>query len=396
MQPHVGAVSQSVRIGRIARELPRVTANRLTDAISALRVQGKEVVSLSGTPYWAPPDHVLEAAAQAARSEGNAPSKGFPELRWSLAAKLEAEGIPTDPETEILITNGAMHALSLVFSTLLDAGNEVLLYKPSFFFFGMIRLAGGVPVYAETTQQAGWRWDATALARCVTSRTRAIVINSPTNPTGYTANEHDLNAVGEIARRHNLWIVSDESYDNMVFDGLPFLRMAAVRKFADRTITICSFTKTFVMQPWRMGFITGPREVMEAVQRVMEWNVLRCCHVAQRAAQAAVEGPREWMLEIARRFQHSRDLMVRGLAGASKLSFTVPSGGPFLFVNVSRTGLTGEEFSSRLLNRYFVAADPGEFFESGDHIRLPFGGPDDLVIEVARRLTAASADQSAN
>src|SRR5262249_32782347 len=136
------------RISGVVRTLPRVTSNRLSDSMDDLRAQGKDILTLCGTPFWSPPEHVLQVAERASRDNVNSPSKGFFELREAIANRLESEGIVADPHSQILVTNGAMHALSLVFTTLLEPGDEVLMYRPGFFFFGPIKLAGGIPVYA--------------------------------------------------------------------------------------------------------------------------------------------------------------------------------------------------------------------------------------------------------
>lgn len=377
-------------VAKLVKPLQRVEPCELSDTIEALRSQGKDILNLYGSPYWPTPGHVLEAASRAAAENQVSPSKGFPELRQAIADKMEREGITADPRSEILVTNGAMHALSLVFTALLDAGSEVVLYRPSFFFFGLIELAGAVPVYAETTQEDGWRWNAKALERSISAKTKMIVINTPTNPTGYVATEDDLRAVADVARKHDLIVVSDESYDNMVFDAARHIRLASFQEIKDRTITICSCTKTFAMQPWRVGFVLAPSHLREYIQKVLEWSVLRCSHVSQRAAQAALEGPQEWMSEIATRFQRSRELMVSELQSVCGVTFVRPQGGPFLFLNVAELGMSGTEFSSWLLSEFGVPTDPGEFFVSNSHVRLPFGGSDSAIQEAAKRICAAS------
>jgi aspartate/methionine/tyrosine aminotransferase len=378
------------RIASVVGPLQRVEPCELSETIEALRSQGKDILNLYGSPYWLTPGHVLEAAERAARENQVSPSKGFPELRQAIADKMASEGIAADPRSEILVTNGAMHALSLVFTTLLDAGSEVLMYRPSFFFFGLIELAGAVPVYADTRQEDGWRWNVKALEDSISVNTKMIVINTPTNPTGYVASEDDLKAVAHVARKHDLIVVSDESYDNMVYAPRRHVRLASLPEVKDRTITICSCTKTFAMQPWRVGFILASSHLTEHIQKVLEWSVLRCSHVSQRAAQAALQGPQAWMSQIAVRFQRGRDLMVKGIKSVRGMKYVIPEGGPFLFLNVSELGLSGTQFSHWLLSEFGVPTDPGAFFISDSHVRLPFGGEDNVVEEAARRICAAS------
>lgn len=378
-------------VSRRARAVARVPSKELGDRAEALARRGKDILALKGAPYWAPPEHVLEAARRAVVENLNAPSAGFPELRRAIATALgEESGIVADPERQILVTNGAMHALSVVFTALLDPGDEVVMFRPGFFFFGVIELAGGVPIYADTHEENGWCWEARALEGAITTRTKAILLSSPSNPTGYVADEAALAAVGEVARRHDLLVVSDECYDRMVYDGARHRRVASVPELAGRTITICSGTKSYVMQPFRMGFIVAPAALAEFLRSVLEWNVLSCSHVAQRAAQAALQGPKEWMTKIAQRFQRNRDAMMRQLAEACGISHTPPRGGPFLFINIEGLGLTGVEASRLLLEEHGVPSEAGTLFGSERHIRLSFGGEDAVVVEAGRRIVAAT------
>ena len=148
--PVAGQARDSV--SKADQRLPRVVSSEVSETADALRSQGKEVLTLCGAPFWPPPEHIVQAAERAGRENMNPPSRGFLELRQAISAKLESEGIVADPRSQILVTHGAMHALSLVCTTMLDPGDEVLMYRPSFFFFGPIRLANGVPVYADTRE----------------------------------------------------------------------------------------------------------------------------------------------------------------------------------------------------------------------------------------------------
>jgi aspartate/methionine/tyrosine aminotransferase len=360
--------------------------------VEGLRAQGKEVLTLNGAPFWSPPDHVLQAAKEAGLANENAPSMGFLETRKAIADKLENEGVRVDPKHQVIVTNGAMHGLSLVFTALLDPGAEVVLFNPSFFFFGIIKLAGGVPIYAETRQENNWRWNARSLESVITPRTKLILLNSPSNPTGYVATHQDLAAIAEVARKHDLIVVSDECYDNMIYDNLRHIRVASVPELVERTITVCSFTKTLAMQPWRIGFLAAPAYLVEQLQKTLEWTVLRCSHVAQCAARAALKGPQDWTYDIAKRFQRCRDIAIHELKLARRVSFVVPQAAPFLFINVSDTAMSGTEFSRLLLNRYGVPTDPGSFFGSEHHVRFAFGANDDVIRAAAKRVVAASVE----
>ncbi len=369
----------------------RVTSKAMLDAITEQRRRGRDVISLRGAPYWLPPEHVLAAAERAVREPDAAPSNGFEQLRQAVADRLgDDDEIEVDPQTQVLVTAGAMHGLNLICSAVLNPGDEVIVPSPAFGFYGPIRLAGGVDVYAPTHQHNGWQWDIDAIESAVTPRTRMILINSPTNPTGYVATRRDLEAVAALAERHNLWVVSDECYDTMVYDGHEHLRFAALPGVQDRAVTVCSMTKSYAMQPWRIGYLVGPPKLTAAVRRLLEWHMMTGSHIAQRAAAAALAGPQEWVKQTAVKYQHSRDLMSAGLADAPGISFASPGGTPFLFLNVSGLQLTGGQFVDELMANEGVAAEPGGPYGSESHVRLMFGAEDDVIHEAARRITAAA------
>ncbi len=389
-----------VSAGRIARrieDLGRVPAKETAAAVARAKVEGREVLPLYGGPYWLPPAHVQAAAAAAVAETSPAPASGLPELRHAIARKVERDNrLSVDPERQVLVTNAAMHALNLVMGTLLDPGDEVLMYSPVFFFHGVIELAGGIPTYARMSEDDGWRWHIDALERAVTPRTRVLLLTTPTNPTGYVATADDLAAVADLARRHDLLIVSDEAFSKMVYDGRRHLSIGGMADARDRTVTIFSLTKDYAMKPWRVGYVVAPPDLTPHLLRVLEWNVLQCNLVAQRAAQAALEGPQAWTDEIAPRYQRSRDLMVDALRAAPALGFAVPGGAPFVFLNVSRTGVSGADFSRTLLRDHGVATDPGGAFGSDAHVRLLFGGEDAVVREAGRRVSLAATTLAAS
>lgn len=374
----------------MATTLDRTSAKLTADRATQLRAKGRDVLELFGAPYWLPPAHVLEAAAAAVGDPQSAHSQGMPALREAIAERLERDnGIAADPGREVLVTNAAMHALNLAFAALLDPGDEVVLFAPAFYFYGAIQLAGGVPVYAPTRPENGWAWDVAALEAAITPRTRLLVVNTPTNPTGYVATQTDLEAVAAVAQRHGLLVISDEAYDRMVYDGKRHFSLASLQGMRERTLTICSFTKSYAMKQWRVGFAAGPAAVIAAMRMLLEWQVLNCGHVAQHAALAALRGPQAWVDQIGQRLQHCRNLMVETLRGAPGLSFVTPAGAPFLLLDASALGLDGAAFSRYLLERYGVPTDPGAAFQAPSAVRLSFGGEDGVVRDAGQRIRAA-------
>jgi aspartate/methionine/tyrosine aminotransferase len=379
------------RISKRTNNVRRVASRAMTDIVATLKAQGKEILPLKGGPYWTPPEHVLAAAEKETKVMSAPPSQGFIELRQAIANRLETDDrLLVDPEHEILITYGAQHALYIAFTTLLDPGDEVIMCSPIYFFYGLLELSGAVPVYAETQQENNWRWGIKTLEKKISSKTKMIIINSPNNPTGYVANEDDLLSIAELARKYDLFVLSDECYDKLLYDGARHIRFALLPGVKDRTITICSFTKSYVMPHWRIGFIISPPKVTPYLRKVLEWNVLTCNPISQRAAQAALEGPQDWIKEIAPRYQRNRDLMINGLKKAPGISFAIPKGAVFLFLNSTGLGISGEELSRTLMYEYGVPTEPGALFGSDSHVRLMFGGDESVISEAAKRITNAA------
>jgi aspartate/methionine/tyrosine aminotransferase len=379
------------RLSRRARELGPSAARTTVEMSDALSADGREVLGLYGSPHWLPPEHVLEAADRAIRDNTGMPAEGYLPLRLAVAERIAREkGIEADGETQVLVTNAANHGLYVALTALLDPGDEVVMYSPHYYYQGIVRLAGGASVYAPTTQMAEWAWNADALRAAITPRTKVVVVNTPTNPTGYVATEDDLAAIVELATERDLLLISDEAYDHTIYDGRRHLSLASVSGARDRTLTVISATKSYAMKHWRMGFLVSPPQLMPKLRDILEWNCFMCNHVAQHAALAAVSGPQDWIADISRRFERCRGLMSEQLRGTPGLDFAMPQGGPFIFLDVGGLAESGADFHRRLLVDHGVPTDPGGPFGSESHLRLPFGGEPDDVREAGTRIAAAA------
>ena len=375
------------------RSLPRVASRITADDTMASELAGHQVLRLEGAPWWSPPQHVLDAAANALDDPGSAPSQGLALLRVSIAEKLSRDnGIEADPESEILVTNAANHALSIVFTALLQPGDEIVVPGPSYQYDPILRLIGAKAVHASSAIESGWRWDLDEVEKAITGRTRILLINTPTNPTGYVAKQDDLERALTIARKHGLPIVSDEAYDNLLFDGNKHISIGSLDPGLHDVITIYSMTKSYAMRGWRVGFVAANRALIAQCRKILEWNCLSVNLVAQHAARAALDGPQAWVSDVGRRFQHCRDLMINVLEDAPGLRFVKPHGAAFLFLGVGELGVTGAEFSRLLLTKFGVPSEGGEYFGDPLSIRLEIGGEDRAVIEASRRVRRA-ADQ---
>jgi aspartate/methionine/tyrosine aminotransferase len=333
------------------------------------RLAGSDLIHLRGTMSAPVPAHVREAV-QAALDEHAAtpPSRGHAGLREAIAQSLGA-----DPEREVLVTNGAMHALGIVFRTLLEPGNEVIVPTPAYFFAGPIERAGGRAIEVPSRAGDGWRWDADAIERAVTARTRVLVLCNPNNPTGYVPTRAEVDVLVALAQRRGLTVVTDEAYERCVFEG----ELAPAR--GEHVVLVRSLGKSLAMPSWRIGFVAAREALLDRCLRELEWDVLRVGHVVQAAAAAALTGPQDWLDDVVEAYRRDRDAAYAAVSDDPVLSATLPASTPFLFVDL------GPLHVENLLAAGIAVVD-GAAFGAPGYARLPFVGAAELEDELRHRL----------
>ena len=314
---------------------------------------GRDMLPLKGTIAAPLPPHVREAVAAALDEHAvTPPSCGNVALREAIARSLPA---PADPEREILVTNGAMHALSLTFRALLERGDEVIVPTPCYFFGGLIERAGGVFVPVPS-------WDPEAIERAVTPRSRALVVTNPNNPNGYLPSRGEIDELIALASRRDLTVITDEAYERCIHEG-----ELASAWGAPNVILIRSLGKSLAMPAWRIGFVAGEPWVIDACLHELEWDVIRVGHVAQSAATAALEGPQDWLDEVAECYRRDRDAAHDMIVDHPILSARLPAATPFLWLELG--GLSSEDVIAEGL-----PVVDGAAFGTPGCARLPFGG----------------------
>ncbi|MBI4027524.1 MAG: pyridoxal phosphate-dependent aminotransferase [Verrucomicrobia bacterium] len=377
-------------ISKRVAELETIGANYTARQAMDLEATGQRFIPLWGTPNCQPAKHVKEAALKAVEEIQFGRAEGLNPLREALAKKLQREnGITADPETEIVVTYGAMESLFCALQATIDPGDEVLSFSPIFFFYGHIHLAGGKAIYAHLDESEGFRWNVRALEKAITKWTKLLIINTPQNPTGYVATREDLEAVAEFARRHDLFVLCDESYDRFMYDGRKHVSFASLPGVADRAISVFSCTKSYALPMYRTGYVVANADICRHIKRVHEWITFYPSNVCQRAALAAIEGPQEWLHDIPKNFQRMRDTIWEGLNSIDGLSAVKPQGGPYLWLNVSELGMVDPEKLSRLLMREAgIETTPAHWFQSTGHLRVPFGGELEDLRLVVKKMAA--------
>lgn len=351
--------------GRIA-SVPPSGIRRFFDLASSR----KDAISLGvGEPDFRTPYPIRDAAINSlidGETQYTA-NRGIIELRQEIAFYLSSRfGISYQPEDEILVTIGASEAIDLALRALISDGDEVLVPDPSYVSYapGVI-FAGGVPVPVRTRQEDDFRLKPDILEQAVTPRTKLLILPYPNNPTGAIMEKSDLEAIADVIERHDLLVISDEIYCELVYDGHTHVSFASVRNMYDRTITINGFSKAFAMTGWRVGYACGAREIIAVMNKIHQYAIMCAPRQGQVAAEAALrigrENGYESVLMMRESYDRRRRLMVNAFREMGLECFE-PYGAFYVFPSIRRTGLSSEEFCSLLLQEKNVAAVPGNAF----------------------------------
>jgi aspartate/methionine/tyrosine aminotransferase len=386
----------SRRIGAIAE-----SATLKVDAkAKALKAEGRPVIGFgAGEPDFPTPAYIVEAAVEACRDPKNhryTPAGGLPELKQAIAAKTRRDsGLEVEP-AQVVVTNGGKQAIYEAFATMLDPGDEVIVPAPYWTTYPeAIQLAGGVavPVFADETQEYKVTVDQLEDAR--TERTKVLLFVSPSNPTGavYTADE--IRAIGQWVEDHGLWVLTDEIYEHLVYDGVETGSMPVLcPALADHTVVVNGVAKTYAMTGWRVGWLIAPRDLAAAASNLQSHATSNVSNVSQRAALAAVSGDLSAAAEMKAAFDRRRRTIVSMLSEIDGITCPMPEGAFYAYPSVQ--GLLGRDYDGRLitssadlaeyiLEQAEVAVVPGEAFGSPGYLRLSYAlGDDDLVEGITR------------
>ena len=339
--------------------------------LEAVHTAGVEPVPLHGTLSPGLPPHVVDAVARVLGRPMAAPApRGLLGLRAAMAERL---GSPidraVDPASEVIVTNGAMHALAICFRSLVQPGDEVVVPAPCFFFSGPIRAAGASPVYVKGSPADDWRWDPDAFEQAIGPRTAAVLLCNPGNPTGVVPSRDEVAAVVAIAESHGLPIVTDEAYEAALWCDAGMTSAAALT--AD-VIVIRSLGKSLAMPQLRVGVISGPSIRVAPCAETLEWDCLRVNLAAQEAALAALTGPQDWLATIHAGLLEDRATAIAAVEATPGLSAASPAAAPFLFVHAGGNG----DLARELIEVGLPVVD-GAHFQAPGYARLPFGGAAD-------------------
>jgi aspartate/methionine/tyrosine aminotransferase len=357
----------------------------------ALADEIPDVVNLGiGQPDFDTPEFIRDAAKQAL-DDGYTrypPAKGFRDLRQVIADKLKRQNnIVADPDTEIYVAVGAMQVIFNTCLHMLNSGDEVIVVDPGYDYYSQIRLFGGVPVTVPAHESNRFKVDPDDIRMAITNKTKLVIINTPSNPTGAVFDEDILREIADLAMEHDLIVLSDEPYEDILFDGRRHVSIASFDGMAERTISAFTLSKSYAMTGWRVGYTVAPPAVIDEMEKLMEHMVSGVTAVAQRAALAAIQMPQDCVREMVATYARRREIVHEGLNAIDGITCLKPESTFYAFPNISSMGLSSWDFAKHLVKEHQVAVVPGSIFgKAGEgYVRLSFAASAEQLKEGIRR-----------
>lgn len=344
-----------------------------------------------GQPDFDTPEFIREAAKQAL-DQGYTrypPAKGFADLRQAIAEKLRRDNrIHADPASEIFVSVGAMQVIFNTMLHIVEPGDEVIVVDPGYDYYSQIALFGGVPVRVPAREENLFKVDPEDLRRAISARTKLIIINSPSNPTGAVLDESQLREIASLAQKHHLLILSDEPYEHILFDGREHISIGSLEGMQELTISAFTLSKSYAMTGWRVGYVTAPKFIIDEMEKLMEHQVSGVTAVAQRAALAAITGPQDCVQEMLTEYEKRRTIVYQGLNEIEDVSCIKPEATFYAFPNISKLGLTSWDLAKYLVRDHKVALIPGSIFgQNGEgYLRLSFATSKEELSEALSRI----------
>jgi len=368
---------------RAAQLTPSLTLS-IDSKAKAMKAEGIDVCGFgAGEPDFDTPEHIKAAAIEALQAGFTkyTPSAGIPELRAAIAEKLAADNGLTYRAGQVIVSNGAKHSCYNAILATCQPGDEVIIPAPYWVSYpDMVRLVGAEPVIIPTMERNNWKMRAEDFENAMTPRTKMLILNSPCNPTGSVYTREELAAIVEVASGEDIYILSDEIYEKLVYDDAKHVSIASLSKEAyDLTITVNGFSKSYAMTGWRLGYLAAPEAVAKAVDSIQSHTTANPSSFSQRGALAALKGDQQSVSDMRDEFDMRRNYMLDRLSKIPNVTAVKPQGAFYVLVNVSQLGLTSQNFADRLLSKSNVAVVPGAAFGDDRTIRLSYATSIDII-----------------
>jgi aspartate aminotransferase len=368
---------------RAAQLSPSLTLS-IDSKAKAMKAEGIDVCGFgAGEPDFDTPEHIKQAAIAALEAGFTkyTPSAGLPELRQAIADKLEADNQLSYRASQVVVSSGAKHSCYNAILATCQPGDEVLIPSPYWVSYpDMVRLAGAEPVIVQTTERNGWKMRASDFENAMTPRTKMVILNTPGNPSGSVYTREELEGIVEVAAEEDIYILSDEIYEKLVYDDQKHVSVASLSKEAyDLTITVNGFSKAYAMTGWRLGYLAGPEAVAKAVDNIQSHSTSNPCSFAQKGAVAALKGDQQALADMRDEFAMRRDYMFDRITKIPNITAVKPQGAFYILVNISQLGLSSQNFADRLLSKANVAVVPGAAFGDDRTVRLSYATSIDII-----------------
>jgi len=368
---------------RAAQLSPSLTLS-IDSKAKAMKAEGIDVCGFgAGEPDFDTPEHIKQAAIAALEAGFTkyTPSAGLPELRQAIAEKLEADNQISYRPSQIVVSSGAKHSCYNAILATCQPGDEVLIPSPYWVSYpDMVRLAGAEPVIVQTTERNGWKMRASDFENAMTPRTKMVILNSPGNPTGAVYTREELEGIVEVAAEEDIYILSDEIYEKLVYDDAKHVSVASLSPEAyGLTITVNGFSKAYAMTGWRLGYMAAPEAVAKAVDNIQSHSTSNPCSFAQKGAVAALKGDQQPLADMRDEFSMRRDYMFDRIIKIPNITAVKPQGAFYILVNISQLGLSSQNFADRLLSKANVAVVPGAAFGDDRTVRLSYATSIDVI-----------------
>jgi aspartate aminotransferase len=393
-----------VNASRISKRIAAIaeSATLKVDAkAKALQAEGRAVISYAaGEPDFPTPAHIVEAAAKAVLDPKNhryTPAVGLPDLREAIAQKTLRDSGTQISANQVVVTNGGKQAVYQAFAVLLDAGDEVLLPTPYWTTYPeAIALAGGKTVNVFAGSEQGYKVTVEQLDKAKTARTKVLLMCSPSNPTGAVYSKEEIAAIGTWAHQNDLWVITDEIYQNLAYDGIKAYSITeVVPELIDKTIMVNGVAKSYAMTGWRLGWMAGPADAMKAAANLQSHLTSNVNNIAQKAALAALTGPQDEVQNMLKAFDRRRKLAVSELGKIDNWLAPMPQGAFYVYSDVR--GLLGKSWAGKQINTSLelcdlilekaeVALVPGEAFGPSGYVRMSYALGDEPIVEGIKRL----------
>ncbi len=363
----------------------------ITARAKELQAQGKDVVNFAGgEPDFDTPQYIKDAGINAIQSGFTkyTPSTGTIELRKAIAQKFQKDNNLTYDPKQIAVSCGAKHSIYNIIQVLADEGEEVLIPAPFWVSYPeMVKLAGAKSRFLQTSAQSQFKITAKQLSENVTDKTKILILNSPSNPTGMVYTKQELEAIAQVCVKHHIYVISDDIYEKLVYDNVDFTSIASIGKeIFDLTITVNGVSKAYAMTGWRIGYCAGAPEIMSYIQKFQDHSTSNPTSISQVAAMEALKASEESIRAMREEFSHRRDAMMAAMQKISQVSFIKPQGAFYLFCDISKLGLNTETVAKKILDEVNVAVIPGDSFGAPGFLRLSFSTSMERIQEGTKRI----------